>query len=288
MHDLTETVARNLARVRADIAAATRAAGRKPEEIRLIAVSKTHPPEAVAAAIAAGQVDFGENTVQEALTKIPLYPATAPGDVQEAQVSRETGTSEATVALGGGSRRRPTSSLPGVVPPASMQSSFGPITWHMIGHLQSNKAKFVPGHFAWVHSVDNLKLAQRLSRLAQEKGVVLDALIEINITRDPAKHGLSPEELAPLLDALLKEGHPGLRLRGLMTIGPYPATETDSRACFARLRELRDDCRERFGLKDFTELSMGMSGDYAAAIKEGSTMVRIGTAIFGGRDYSKR
>ena len=254
MHDLTATIAGNLARVRAEIAAAARAAGRKPEEVRLIAVSKTHPVEAVAAAIAAGQMDFGENTVQEALTKIPLYPATAPG-----------------VAL----------------PPASMQSSSRPITWHMIGHLQSNKAKSIPGHFAWVHSVDSLKLAQRLSRLAQEKSVVLNALFEVNVTRDPAKHGLPPEELAPLLDTLLKEGHPGLRLRGLMTLGPYPATEADSRASFARLRELREDCRKRFGLKDFSELSMGMSGDYAAAIKEGSTMVRIGTAIFGERDYSK-
>ncbi len=238
MHDLTATIAGNLARVRAEIAAAARAAGRKPEEVRLIAVSKTHPAEAVAAAIAAGQTDFGENTVQEALTKIPLYKDK-------------------------------------------------PVTWHMIGHLQSNKAKFIPGNFAWVHSVDNLKLAQRLSRLAQEKSVVLNALFEVNVTRDPAKHGLPPEELAPLLDTLLKEGHPGLRLRGLMTLGPYPATEADSRASFARLRELREDCRKRFGLKDFSELSMGMSGDYAAAIKEGSTMVRIGTAIFGERDYSK-
>lgn len=237
MHDLTATVARNLARVREEIAAAARAAGRRPEEIRLIAVSKTHPPEAVAAAITAGQVDFGENTVQEALTKIPLYSSA---------------------------------------------------NWHMIGHLQSNKAKLIPGHFAWVHSVDSLKLAQRLSRMAQEKGVVLDALFEVNVTRDPAKHGLAPEELAPVLDALLKEGHPGLRLRGLMTIGPYPASEADSRACFAKLRELRDDCRQRFGLNDFTELSMGMSGDYAAAIKEGSTMVRIGTAIFGERNYTKK
>lgn len=237
MHDLTATVARNLARVREEIATAARAAGRRPEDIRLVAVSKTHPPEAVAAAIAAGQRDFGENTVQKALTKIPLYAS---------------------------------------------------VTWHMIGHLQSNKAKFVPGHFAWVHSVDSLKLAQRLSRMAQEKDVVLDALFEVNVTRDPAKHGLAPEELAPVLDALLKEGHPGLRLRGLMTIGPYPATEAESRACFAKLRELRDESQKRFGLKDFTELSMGMSGDYAAAIKEGSTMVRIGTAIFGERDYTKK
>ncbi len=237
MHDLTKTVATNLTRVREEIAAAARAAGRRPEDVRLIAVSKTHPPEAVAAAMAAGQVDFGENTVQEALAKIPIYNS---------------------------------------------------VIWHMIGHLQSNKAKFVPGNFAWVHSVDSLKLAQRLSRMAQEKGVVLDALFEVNVTRDPAKHGLAPEELAPVLDVLLKEGHPGLRLRGLMAIGPYPASEADSRVCFAKLRGLRDESRKRFGLQDFTELSMGMSGDYAAAIKEGSTMVRIGTAVFGERDYTLR
>ena len=117
--------------------------------------------------------------------------------------------------------------------------------------------------------------------------MVLDALFEVNVTRDPAKHGLPPEELASLLDTLLKGGHPGLRLRGLMTLGPHPATEADSRASFAHLRTLRDDCRKRFGLQSFSELSMGMSGDYAAAIKEGSTIVRIGTAIFGERDYSK-
>lgn len=237
MHDLTATIAANLSRVRAEIATAARAAGRRLEQIRLVAVTKTFPPAAVAAAIAAGQTDFGESTVQEALTKIPLYKS---------------------------------------------------VTWHMVGHLQSNKAKSVPGHFAWVHSLDSLKLAQRLSRMAQEKNVVLDALFEVNVTRDPAKHGLPPEELAPVLDALLKDGHPGLRLRGLMTLGPYPATEADSRACFARLRELCEDCRQRFGLKDFTELSMGMSGDYAAAIQEGATMVRIGTAIFGERDYLLR
>lgn len=236
MNDPVKTIADNLARVRGEIADAARRAGREPREVRLIAVSKTQPPEAVAAAIAAGQTDFGESTTQEGLTKIPLYPS---------------------------------------------------VTWHMIGHLQSNKARFVPGNFTWVHSVDSLRLAQRLSRLAREQGVVLDTLFEVNIARDPAKHGLPPEELVPLLDALLKEGHPGLRLRGLMTLGPYPATEADSRACFARLREWREDCRERFGLKDFSELSMGMSGDYAAAIMEGATMVRIGTAIFGEREYVK-
>jgi len=237
VHDLTESLAANLARVREEIAATARAAGRRPEDVRLVAVTKTHPPAAVAAARAAGQVDFGENTVQEALTKIPLYASA---------------------------------------------------TWHLIGHLQSNKTKLVPGHFAWVHSLDSLKLAQRLSRQAAGKGVVLDALFEVNITRDPAKHGLAPAELAPVLDALLKEGHPGLRLRGLMTLGPYPATEAESRTCFARLRALRDESQKRFGLKDFSELSMGMSGDYVAAIKEGSTMVRIGTAIFGERDYSDK
>ena len=238
MHS-TAHIAANLERLRARIAEAMQRAGRRPEAVQLIAVSKNQPVQAVAAAVAAGQRAFGENTVQDALTKIPGFAGQG-------------------------------------------------LEWHFIGHLQSNKAKLIPGNFAWVHSLDNVQLAQRLARLAREQNTTVNALIEVNITRDPAKHGVPPEALAPLLDALLKEGHLGLHLRGLMTIGPHSATETISRAGFAQLRKLRDESQKRFGLKDFTELSMGMSGDYAAAIQEGSTMVRIGTAIFGERDYSKR
>jgi pyridoxal phosphate enzyme (YggS family) len=238
MDELASGIARNLAELRACIADLARAAGRQPGDVRLIAVSKTHPPEAIEAAIAAGQTEFGESTVQDALTKIPRFAARG-------------------------------------------------AVWHFLGHLQSNKAKFIPGNFRWLHSLDSLRIAERLSRLAQEKSATVEALIEVNITRDPAKHGVAPEALAPLLDELLKAPLPGIQLRGLMAMGPYPATEPEMRAAFAAVRKLRDDCQQHFSLPQFTELSMGMSGDYAEAIKEGSTMVRIGTAIFGERDYSK-
>jgi pyridoxal phosphate enzyme (YggS family) len=238
MPDRAEIVARNLQRLRQTIADTAHAAGRNPEDVRLIAVSKTQPLAAIEAALAAGQQDFGENTVQEALEKIPHF-------------------------------------------------EHRPVTWHFIGHLQSNKARFIPGNFSWLHSLDSAKLAGRLARLADERGVVIDTLIEVNITRDPRKHGVAPDALFPLLDQLAKESLPGVALRGLMAMGPQAAAEKEIRAAFASVRRLRDDAAQRLALPRFTELSMGMSGDYAAAIKEGSTMVRIGTAIFGERNYRK-
>jgi pyridoxal phosphate enzyme (YggS family) len=162
------------------------------------------------------------------------------------------------------------------------------LEWHFVGHLQSNKTKFIPGHFSWVHSLDSLKLVQRLSQAALEHHAVIQTLIEVNITRDPKKHGIAPEALAAFLEQLLKAGLTGISPRGLMAIGPYPASEAEARRAFAELRRLRDACRQNFDLAGFVELSMGMSGDYTAAIQEGATMVRVGTAIFGERDYSKR
>lgn len=236
---MKDSVEKNLIDIRNAIAHAARACGRSPDEVRLIAVSKTHPPEAIATAIAAGQRDFGESTVQEAVTKISHF--------------RDRG-----------------------------------LEWHFIGHLQSNKARFIPGNFAWLHSLDSLGLARRLARLAQERSANINILIEVNVFRDVKKHGVDPDALPGLVEQLVKENLPALDWRGLMTIGPYPATEKETRGCFARLRELREDCRRRFGLPRFTELSMGMSGDYVAAIQEGATMVRIGSAIFGERDYSRK
>ena len=231
----TAHIAANLEWLRVRIAEAMQRAGRRPEDVQLIAVSKNQPAEAVAAAVAAGQRAFGENTVQDALTKIPGFANQG-------------------------------------------------LEWHFIGHLQSNKAKLVPGNFGWMHSLDSLGLAQRLARFASEQNARLNALIEVNITRDPAKHGVLAEDVMPLLDQLSKESLAGLDLRGLMAIGPHPANEAQRRAAFAALRELRDACRERQALPRFTELSMGMSGDFSEAIAEGSTLLRIGTAIFGQRD----
>ena len=230
-------IADNLARVHEAVASAAAAAGRSPDEITLIAVSKTHPPAAIEAALAAGQRVFGESTVQEARGKLAHFAGRG-------------------------------------------------LEWHFIGRLQSNKARFVPQNFAWLHSLDSARLAQRLSRFARDHGAGLDALIEVNLTGDPRKHGVAPAEVFGLIEQLRAAPMPGLALRGLMTIGPYPAAETESRRIFATLRRLRDDCRARFALPAFDELSMGMSGDYVEAIREGSTMIRVGTAIFGARDYT--
>ena len=234
MNQDSDTIANNLFRVRQAIADAARASGRNSDDVRLIAVSKTHSHEAVAAAVSAGQKDFGESTTQEALPKI----------------SRCANPS---------------------------------IAWHFIGHLQTNKAKFIPGNFSWLHSLDNLDLARKLYRHARESSAIINILIEVNVRRDPKKHGVAPEQLLGFVEQILKENLPALSPRGLMTIGPHAAPEMEIRRCFAKLRELRDECRKRLALPRFTELSMGMSGDYVEAIKEGATMVRIGTAIFGQR-----
>lgn len=236
MDPLTRTITGNLERLRAKIDAAASRAGRATQEIKLIAVSKKQSLQAIAAAIAAGQRAFGENTTQEALTKIPHFAGQG-------------------------------------------------LEWHFIGHLQSNKSKLIPGNFAYLHSLDSLKLAQRLAQQAQERSLTIDCLLEVNITRDTAKHGVLPELVAPLLEQFLKADLVNnLSLRGLMTIGPHPATEAERRAAFAELRQFRDRCARQYALPGFTELSMGMSGDFVEAIAEGSTLVRIGSAIFGERD----
>ena len=220
-----------------EIADLARAAGRAPDSVRLIAASKTHPPETLQPLIKAGLTDLGENTVQEALPKIERLRAEA-------------------------------------------------LTWHFIGHLQSNKAKNIPGHFAWLHSLDSLALATRLEKFAAERNTTLNALIEVNVANDPRKHGIAPDDLEPLLESLLRVELRHITLRGLMTIGPYPANTAEKRKHFGKLRRLHDAAQERLNLPTFDQLSMGMSDDYREAIAEGATMVRIGTAIFGDRDYS--
>lgn len=227
----------NLDRIRATIAATAHAAGRAPESVKLIAVSKSHSTGAIESAVQSDQIAFGESTIQESAPKIVHFAARG-------------------------------------------------LEWHFVGHLQSNKTKFLPGNFSWLHSLDNLKLAQRLSRIAEDKTSVVNVLIEVNLNNDPNKHGVAPTDVFALLEQLLSHQLRGLTLRGLMTIAPHAASERDIRTTFAALRKLREDCVQRYSLSDFTELSMGMSGDYIEAIKEGSTMLRLGTAIFGARDYS--
>ena len=233
---LQTTITHNLHAVKQTIRDSALRAGRNPDDIRLIAVSKTVPPQAVEAAIAAGQTEFGENTVQDALTKIPIF--------------QDRG-----------------------------------LTWHFIGYLQTNKVKFIPARFAWLHSLDRLPLALKLSASADRHGVEINCLVQVNVTGDPNKHGIAQDSVYELIERILEAELKGIRLRGLMTLGPYRADDSALRACFARLRALRDECSARFKLNDFTELSMGMTDDFSIAISEGATMIRIGTAIFGPRPF---
>lgn len=153
------------------------------------------------------------------------------------------------------------------------------IEWHMIGHLQGNKSTRALEYAAWIHSVDSMKLLQRLDRQAGELGKRPNILIEINIAGEASKSGASVEDA----EEIVRSNPRYLRLAGLMTMPPLDADEPEQRRIFGKLRELRDCWAERYGI-ELPELSMGMSGDFATAVAEGSTMVRIGTAIFGRRD----
>lgn len=228
------TIASNLQAVRALMAAAAADAGRAPDDIRLLAVSKTFAPEAIREACHAGQTCFAESYVQEALHKIAVLHEL-------------------------------------------------PIEWHFIGPIQSNKTRAIAEHFAWVHSVDRLKIAERLSRQRPADLPPLQVCLQVNISGESSKSGMAPEEAAQL--AMQVAQLPHLRLRGLMAI-PEPSGEiVAQRGAFARLRELLERLNRR-GLHLDT-LSMGMSHDFDAAIMEGATMVRVGTAIFGDRNYQK-
>ena len=156
------------------------------------------------------------------------------------------------------------------------------LNWHFIGHLQSNKTRHMAGRFDWVHSVDSARLARRLARPLPTGQSPLKLLLQVNVAQDPAKHGLLPHEVYPTVEDLLQGDLPGVEFRGLMTIGFLGADEYQTRASFAALRDLLEGCRQRFG-SGFSELSMGMSDDFELAIEEGATMVRVGSALFGGR-----
>jgi pyridoxal phosphate enzyme (YggS family) len=165
--------------------------------------------------------------------------------------------------------------------------------WHFIGHLQSNKAKSIAVNFAWLHTLDSLKLASKLSASATRSQCTLNVLLQVNIASDPDKYGLPAASIYPFVEELLHAGLTGIRLRGLMTIGRRNDSLAETRANFAALRKLGEACAERFGGHRFSELSMGMSNDFEVAIGEGATMIRVGSSIFGPRpaatpDYSSR
>jgi pyridoxal phosphate enzyme (YggS family) len=214
------------------MAAAAARAGRLPEEVTLVAVTKTVPAPIVQAAVAAGQRSFGENRVQEALAKAPVV---GPG-----------------------------------------------VSWHLIGHLQRNKAKAAAELFAVVETLDSIELAEELDRRAAGLGRRLRVLVQVKLAEESTKSGVEPEAAPALLERAAGLGN--LELAGLMTIPPPPRRPGDSRPWFARLRELRQRwdgvCCPRGTLR---ELSMGMSADFEVAIEEGATIVRVGSLLFGSR-----
>jgi pyridoxal phosphate enzyme (YggS family) len=227
------TVAANLQSVRSRIDAAARRAGRDPSQVRLIAVSKTFGADQVRAAWAAGQRDFGENKVQEALQKI--------GETSDIEMR-----------------------------------------WHLIGHLQSNKARKAASSFACIHSLDSIDLLRKLDAAAGEQGSSPEVLVQIDLAGEETKFGAGADDARRILDAAL--GARAVRAAGLMLIPPWDDDQERTRPWFVQLRELRDRwLAEGLPAAALRHLSMGMSHDFEAAVEEGATLVRVGTAIFGKR-----
>ncbi len=230
---MTATIRENIARVEERISAACRRSGRRRENVRLVAVSKTHPPESIRAAFDAGLRDFGESRVQEAMSKISQL-----ADLQ--------------------------------------------ITWHLIGHLQSNKARPARDLFHWIHSVDSLRLAEKLSLASAPDGARLPVLIEVNLGEEASKEGIPAANAVALVEQI--SNYQRLELHGLMVIPPFLENLEEVRPYFRQLRALAGEIERRnISNVSMRELSMGMSHDFEVAIEEGATMVRIGTAIFGSR-----
>ncbi|WGE31351.1 YggS family pyridoxal phosphate-dependent enzyme [Actinobacillus genomosp. 2] len=228
------SISQNLSEIKQQIQQISQQCGR--DNIRLLAVSKTKPVEAIEEAISAGQTAFGENYVQEGVEKI-AYFAQQPN-----------------------------------------------LEWHFIGPLQSNKTRLVAENFDWIQTVDRLKIAERLNAQRPENKAPLNVLIQINISDEQSKSGIQPEELDELAKAISQL--PNLRLRGLMAI-PKPESEVEQqKIALRKMQQLFDRLQAEF--EGIDTLSMGMSDDMQSAIECGSTMVRIGTAIFGARDYSAK
>jgi pyridoxal phosphate enzyme (YggS family) len=162
------------------------------------------------------------------------------------------------------------------------------LEWHFIGHLQSNKAKLIPGNFHWLHTLDSLKLARKLSDAWNGAQQPLQVLLQVNIANDPHKYGLPPESTTRFVEDLLQQELPGIRLRGLMTIGREHAAPGERRRDFIALRRLRDEIAASLPVDSFSELSMGMSDDFEIAVAEGATMIRVGSSIFGPRPEASR
>ncbi|NWJ45772.1 MAG: YggS family pyridoxal phosphate-dependent enzyme [Chloroflexi bacterium] len=228
---MSDSLADKLARVRERINKAALRAGRKPEEITLVGVTKTVGREVIEEACRLGLTDFGENRIGDAedkFTPLPYIPNTA--------------------------------------------------RLHLIGHLQTNKAKRAVAFFDMVHSVDSLRLAEMLDYQCGEQGKIMPALLEVNVSGESSKHGFSVAELESQIAALLELRH--LQWRGLMTMAPFVFAPEETRHVFRELRTLFDKIRNNVTIPHWKDLSMGMTNDFEIAIEEGATLVRIGRAIF--------
>ena len=232
-------VAENLKAVTQNIIDACKRAGRNPEEVTLIAVSKTKPVELIMEAYNEGIRDFGENKVQELTKKMEEMPKD--------------------------------------------------INWHLIGHLQKNKVKYVAGNVTLIHSVDSFELAEEISRQCVKREKTQDILVEINIGDEESKFGVSYDDADELVYKII--GLPNITVKGLMCIAPIAVNYEENRKYFKKMIkkvvDINSELRDNVNHENLSILSFGMTNDYIAAVEEGSTMVRVGTGIFGERDYNK-
>ena len=226
----------NYEKVKENIVRACEKAGRSPEDVTLIAVSKTKPLSDIEELLSdTDAVDFGENKVQELVDKYE-------------NVSR-------------------------------------PVNWHMIGHLQTNKVKYIVDKVCMIHSVDSLNLAKTIEKEAAKHDVTVNILIEVNVAQEETKFGLSCDEVLLLIQEI--KDFPHIRVKGLMTIAPFVDDPEDNRVYFRKLKDLSLDIQSKsIDNIDMSVLSMGMTNDYEVAVEEGATMVRVGTGIFGARNYN--
>lgn len=232
--DTMQSIRENVAAVEAKIAAAAKRAGRNPEDILLLAVSKTKPVEMIQEAVDCGLTALGENKVQEIMEKFE--------------------------PMGKG------------------------VHWHLIGHLQTNKVKYIIDKVDMIHSVESLRLAQEIDKRAAAAKVIMDILVEVNIAGEESKFGVRPEDTEVFLRELSKFDN--IHVRGLMTVAPFVNNPEENRVYFRKMRELLVDMNaKKIDNISMDVLSMGMTGDYEVAIEEGATIVRVGTGIFGERYY---
>ena len=228
------SITESLSIVEKNIVDACKRVGRERDEVKLIAVSKTQPVEAIREAIEYGINSFGENRVQELREKMEIIKDS--------------------------------------------------IDWHLIGHLQTNKVKYVVGKVSLIHSLENIRLAEAIDKEAKKHNIIVDVLVEVNIAKEDTKFGVKPEEVESFIREVSK--FKNINIRGLMTVAPYTDISEENRKYFKQLKKIMVDLNSKnIHNVNMNVLSMGMTGDYEIAIEEGATLVRVGTGIFGSRNY---